>query len=101
MIPETVVINKNKKSIQFDYVNNTHLILRASYLRAYSPSAENKNRHKSFDIDKKKEMYGDVLIHKVEAVGNYAIRIVFNDGHNTGIFSWEYLYKLGSSFQSS
>ncbi len=100
MIPETVTINKNKKSIQFDYVNNTHLILRASYLRAFSPSAENKNKQKSY-MDKKKEMYGEVLIHKVEAVGNYAIRIIFDDGHNTGIFSWEYLYKLGSRFQSS
>ena len=101
MIPEVVTINKNKKSIQFDYLNNTHLILKTSYLRACSPSAENKNRHKSFDIDKKTEMYSDVLIHKVEAVGNYALRIIFDDGHNTGIFSWEYIYKLGSRFQSS
>ena len=37
----------------------------------------------------------DVLIIKIEGVGNYAIRIIFDDGHNTGIYSWEYLHEIG------
>ena len=42
-----------------------------------------------------------IMINKIEAVGNYAIRIIFDDGHNTGIFSWEYIYTIGSRLQDS
>ncbi len=103
MVPKSVILNKNKKSIQFEYHNDSHLLLTSSYLRAYSPSAENKHKQnllvKSKELDKK--IYEYVLIKKIEAVGNYAIRIIFDDGHNTGIFSWEYIYKLGSRFRDS
>ena len=40
-------------------------------------------------------MLPNILIKKIEGVGNYAIRISFNDGHNTGIYSWEYLHEIG------
>ena len=104
MVPKSVTLNKNKKSIQLEYHNNSHLLLTSSYLRALSPSAENKHQHKNLLENSKKldqERYKSVLIRKVEAVGNYAIRIFFDDGHNTGIFSWEYIYKIGSRFKNS
>ena len=101
MIPKTVTLNKNKKSIQFEYPNHTYLLLTSSYLRACSPSAENKNKQNELEVSKKIKAFNSVLINKVEAVGNYAIRIIFDDGHNTGIFSWEYIYTIGSRFQDS
>ncbi len=96
MTPKSVTLNANKKSIQFEYDDNTHLLLNASYLRAVSPSAENKNRLKSVETFKKQEIFSKVSIDKIEAVGNYAIRIIFSDGHNTGIYSWEYIFNIGS-----
>ena len=76
-------------------------MLTSSYLRACSPSAENKGKLRKTDISEMKEVFNSVMINKVEAVGNYAIRIIFDDGHNTGIFSWEYIYSIGSRLQDS
>ena len=101
MIPKSVTLNRNKKSIQLEYPNNTFLLLTSSYLRACSPSAENKNILRKTDISERKDAFNSVIINKVEAVGNYAIRIIFNDGHDTGIFSWEYIYTIGSRLQDS
>lgn len=101
MTPKSVTLNKNKKSIQLEYPNNTFLLLTSSYLRACSPSAENKDRLRELDVRKRKEFFDSVMIKKVEAVGNYAIRIIFDDGHKTGIFSWEYIYMIGSRLQDS
>mgnify|MGYP001385795047 CR=1 FL=1 len=103
MVPISVTLNKNKKSIQFEYHNNSHLLLTSSYLRACSPSAENKNKQNLLGESKELDLkiFEFVLIKKIEAVGNYAIRIIFDDGHNTGIFSWEYIYKIGSRSQDS
>ena len=101
MTPKSVTLNKNKKSIQLEYPNNTFLLLTSSYLRACSPSAENKDRLRELDVRKRKEFFDSVMIKKVEAVGNYAIRIIYDDGHKTGIFSWEYIYMIGSRLQDS
>lgn len=101
MIPKSVTLNKNKRSIQLEYPNNTFLLLTSSYLRACSPSAENKDKLRESDVSKRKEVFNSVMINKVEPVGNYAIRIIFDDGHSTGIFSWDYIYIIGSRFQDS
>tara|TARA_B100001248_G_C27347138_1_gene439334 strand:+ start:701 stop:1006 length:306 start_codon:yes stop_codon:yes gene_type:complete len=101
MIPKAVTLNKNKKSIQLEYPNNKFLLLTSSYLRACSPSADNKDKLRELNVSRSKQAFNSVMINKIEAVGNYAIRIVFDDGHNTGIFSWEYIYIIGSRLQDS
>ena len=101
MIPKAVTLNKNKKSIQLEYPNNKFLLLTSSYLRACSPSADNKDKLRELNVSRSKQAFNSVMINKIEAVGNYAIRIVFDDGHNTGIFSWEYIYTIGSRLQDS
>ena len=101
MIPKSVTLNKNKKSIQIQYENNSYLLLSSSYLRANSPSAENRSKHSSRNFKNSEEKHKNVLISRIEGVGNYAIRIIFDDGHNTGIFSWEYIFDIGSKAQSS
>ena len=71
--------------------------LDASFLRTHSPSAENQGESDIFgkvsggtNITE----FPNVKILKVSPVGNYAIRILFSDGHSTGIYSWDYLRKL-------
>ena len=99
MIPKSVKLSINKKSIQIEYENNNYLVLRSSFLRRYIPSAENK--HNKDRLRPQDIRSSGVLINKIEAVGNYAVRVIFDDGHNTGIFSWEYLYKIGTKAQNS
>ncbi len=97
MIPDSVKVNDDKKSLLISYEKQNFLVLSSSVLRAKSPSAENKKNLKLTDLSN----YKGILIKKVERVGNYAIRIIFSDGHNTGIYSWEYLYNIGVKNQNS
>lgn len=90
MIPEKIKLLKPKNQLQFYYENGQCLLLNGSFLRAASPSAENKNSAMKPNPQK----FINVKINKIEKVGNYALRIIFSDGHSTGIFSWEYIYKL-------
>ena len=101
MTPQSVILNKNKKGIQVEYDNNSYLLLDSSYLRACSPSAENKANLRENDVKKLRVVFSHVLIKEIESVGNYAIKILFDDGHDTGIFSWKYLHEIGSKIQDS
>ena len=97
MIPLSVKLNANKKSLQITYKNEKFLIVSSAFLRACSPSAENKKNTKNPN----RNLYRNISIKRIESVGNYAIRLVFSDGHNTGIYSWEYLFQVGTMFQNS
>ena len=66
--------------------------LSAESLRVFSPSAEVRGHSPEQSVLQTGKKH--IGIKKIEAVGNYAIRIVFDDGHDTGIFSWEYLREL-------
>ena len=81
-------------SLNFD---NEEFKLDAEYLRVYSPSAEVMGHapgQEVLQIGKE-----DVLIQNIVPVGNYAIQIIFDDGHDTGIFTWDYLYELGAEYE--
>ena len=91
MTPKSIKLSNDKKSIIIEYNNDEYLVLLSSKLRALSPSAENKSNLNNPDFG----AHNKVLINKIEKVGNYAIRILFSDSHNTGIFSWDYLYEIG------
>jgi DUF971 family protein len=72
--------------------------LSAEYLRVMSPSAEVQGHSAA----ERKTVGGkqNVAIIQVEPVGNYAVRLVFDDMHSTGIYSWRYLHELGSQYQT-
>ncbi|MAZ46713.1 MAG: hypothetical protein CMM98_03975 [Rickettsiales bacterium] len=97
MIPNSVKLSSDKRSLQIEYDKKNFLILSSSFLRAHTPSVENKNNLNSPDIKR----FSEVLIKKVEKVGNYAVRISFTDGHNTGIYSWDFLYEIGLKSQTA
>ncbi len=85
---------ENVLNIAFD--DGTTANLPAEYLRVESPSAEVQGH----SPDQRQLVPGKrhVNITKLEPTGNYAIRLIFSDGHDTGIFSWDYLHRLGQEY---
>ena len=90
--PTEIRVSKDRKTLTLGYVAGETHDLAAELLRVESPSAEVQGH----DPSQKKLVPGkkDVTISGIEPVGNYAIRIIFDDGHDTGIFSWAVLDKL-------
>ena len=91
--PEEIRLAKSKSLLDVRFDNGKSFSLSAELLRVESPSAEVQGHgpgQKTTPFGKQ-----DILISSIEPVGNYAIRIGFSDGHNTGIFSWSTLYDYG------
>ncbi len=93
--PKPVSINLKKKSrlLKIDFDDDSSFELSCELLRVYSPSAEVRGHgpgQEVLQIGKE-----NVSINDVEAVGNYAIKLVFDDGHDSGIYTWDFLYDLG------
>ncbi len=91
--PLKVKLLKKDKTLTVCYDDGSEFTYTAEYLRVESPSAEVQGHGAS-----QKNIVGgrqNVAINQIESVGNYAIRIHFDDKHNTGIYSWNYLHQLG------
>ena len=97
MKPNSIKVLKKERKVLFYYEDGNCLLLECKILRALSPSAENKKNIKNPDINR----HNSVNINKVEMVGNYALRFFFDDGHNTGIFSWEYIIEISRLHSNS
>src|SRR5208337_4182339 len=83
-------LNPQKTELSVTFTDGTVSSLSAEFLRVVSPSAEVQGHSPS----ERKLVPGkrDVTIRAIEPIGNYAVRLVFSDGHNTGLYSWHYLY---------
>ena len=92
--PNELRVFKNEGRIEIDFSDGKNYVLPAEYLRVESPSAEVQG-HGGPTTKKIVAGRRHVRIVQVEPVGNYAIRIKFDDLHDTGIFTWRYLYGLG------
>ena len=95
--PTEIRLRKAEKVLEIDFDNGVTFKLPAELLRVESPSAEVQGH----GPHQKQVVAGrfHVGITAVEPVGNYAVRIVFDDLHDTGIYSWSYLYELGERQQ--
>ncbi len=93
--PTELRLSKDKRSLRVTFDDGQSFDLAAEYLRVTSPSAEVQGHSPS----ERKTVPGkkDVTILAVEPVGNYAVKLVFDDMHSTGIFGWDYLYTLGAT----
>jgi DUF971 family protein len=91
--PVELRLGKDRKVLTVSFDNGEHYSLDAEYLRVHSPSAEVQGH----SPDERKTVPGKrhVAILEIQPVGNYAVRLVFDDLHSTGIFSWDYLSELG------
>jgi DUF971 family protein len=96
MMPRTVTelrLDRARRTLHVSFDDASRFALPAEYLRVESPSAEVQGH----GPDQRTIVPGcrDVGISAIEPVGNYAVRLVFDDRHDTGIYSWEYLHELG------
>jgi DUF971 family protein len=91
--PTELRLRKDRKALSVAFDSGESFALDAEYLRVRSPSAEVQGH----SPDERKTVAGkqDVAILEVLPVGNYAVRLVFDDLHSTGIYSWDYLLDLG------
>jgi DUF971 family protein len=92
--PLEIKLERNPSALSVRFEGGEEFVLPAEYLRVESPSAEVKG-HGGGEMP---PVAGkrDVEIVKIEPVGNYAIRLIFDDGHSTGLYSWPLLYGLGA-----
>jgi DUF971 family protein len=93
MQPTDIRLHKKSGILELHYADGTAHNLPAEFLRVYSPSAEVRGHGVGQEVLQVGKLH--VKISKLETVGHYAIRLHFDDDHNTGIYSWEYLRELG------
>ena len=93
IVPEEIRVARDKKRLVVTFPSAGRFAFPAEFLRVNSPSAEVQGHGPGQRVLVSGKR--DVGIAGIEAVGNYAILIRFDDGHDTGIFSWRYLYELG------
>jgi len=91
--PLSLKLRTRSRVLAVDFSDGAHFELPFEYLRVYSPSAEVRGHgpgQETLQVGKH-----EVVITKIEPVGHYAVRLVFDDGHDTGLYTWAYLYELG------
>lgn len=93
-VPEALTVHAQSRVLEIAFTDGARFRIPFELMRVYSPSAEVQGHgpgQETLQTGKR-----DVRVTAVEAVGNYAVQPTFSDGHDTGIFTWEYLYFLGS-----
>jgi DUF971 family protein len=97
--PTDIKLHQVSRLLEIRFDDGAHFQLPCEYLRVFSPSAEVRGHGPGQEVlQTGKE---DVNIMAIEPVGNYAVRLVFSDGHHTGLYSWEVLYDLGIHQESN
>ena len=91
MLPTDIKLHKASKTLSLKYASGEEYHLPAEFLRVHSPSAEVQGHGKPI------LQFGKIGVglSKVEPAGQYALKLTFDDGHDSGLFTWEYLYQLG------
>ena len=93
--PTEINLHQMSRTLDISFDDGEKFTYSCEYLRCFSPSAEVQGHGPGEEVLQVGKEF--VNIDKIEPVGNYAISLHFNDGHNTGIYSWETLYKLGKN----
>jgi len=91
--PSAIKLHRKSCLLEVSFDNETFQ-LPAEYLRVYSPSAEVKGHGPGEEVLQLNKQ--DVAITGIEPQGHYAIKLIFSDGHDSGIYAWQYLYELGT-----
>lgn len=98
-IPTELNLHRKSRVLEITFNDGSHFNLPCEYLRVFSPSAEVRGHgpgQEKLQVGKE-----EVGIDQILPVGNYAVSIHFDDGHNTGIYSWETLYNLGKQHETN
>ena len=96
LIPTRIKLNKSSKTLELGYADGQQFALPAEFLRVHSPSAEVQGHGKPI------LQYGkiNVALTDVQPAGNYALKLTFDDGHDSGIFTWNSLHELATQHTS-
>ncbi|RKZ50077.1 MAG: 1-(5-phosphoribosyl)-5-((5-phosphoribosylamino)methylideneamino)imidazole-4-carboxamide isomerase [Gammaproteobacteria bacterium] len=93
--PELINLHQKSRILEIAFDDGQNFELSCELLRVYSPSAEVKGHGPGQSVlQTGKE---NVSIKEIEPVGHYAVKLIFDDGHETGLYSWAYLYELGEN----
>ena len=93
--PESINLHQQSRILEITFSDGHHFELSCELLRVYSPSAEVKGHGPGQSVlQTGKE---NISIIRIEPVGHYAVKLIFDDGHETGLYSWAYLYELGEN----
>jgi len=94
-IPTEIKLHQISRKLEIAFDNGTRFELPYEFLRVYSPSAEVRGHgpgQEVLQVGKK-----NIEIKGIEPIGSYAVQLMFSDGHDTGLYSWDYLYELGEN----
>ncbi|MGL6071860.1 gamma-butyrobetaine hydroxylase-like domain-containing protein [Craterilacuibacter sp.] len=97
--PTEIKLHTLSRMLEIAFDDGASFTLPCEYLRVYSPSAEVRGHgvgQETLQVGKKQ-----VAITALEPVGHYALKIVFDDGHDSGLYSWDYLYLLGRDYETN
>lgn len=94
--PSAIRVSTDKSTLSIHYVEGDSFSLSAEYLRVFSPSAEVRGHGRGQEVLQFGKRH--VVISGLEKAGNYALRITFSDGHDSGIYSWSYLSELAENY---
>jgi DUF971 family protein len=92
-IPSDIRLHRKSRLVEIAYESGERFELACEFLRVFTPSAEARGHgpgQETLQTGKR-----DVEIERIEPVGTYAVRFVFSDGHDSGLYSWDLLYNLG------
>lgn len=90
-IPSKIKLHKASRILELRYADGRGFELPAEFLRVHSPSAEVQGHGRPVLQTGKQ----NVALVGIEPAGNYALKLIFDDGHDSGLYSWDYLYQLG------
>ncbi|TSE34818.1 gamma-butyrobetaine hydroxylase-like domain-containing protein [Tepidimonas charontis] len=93
-IPEAITVHGASRVLEVRFSDGAHFRIPFELMRVYSPSAEVQGHGPGQAVLQTGKRHVDIVA--LEPVGNYAVQPTFSDGHDSGIFTWEYLYFLGS-----
>jgi DUF971 family protein len=96
--PTEIKLHQKSRVLEISYSDGSRFELPYEFLRVYSPSAEVRGHGPGQEVLQSGKKDVDIL--SLEPVGSYAVQPHFSDKHSTGIYSWEYLYDLGTHRQS-
>ena len=95
--PVEITLRRRSRVLEVAWADGTRYALSFEYLRVHSPSAEVQGHGPGQDVLQiAKE---NVVLKGIEPVGNYAVRLSFDDGHDTGLYTWKYLAELGTGYE--
>lgn len=91
-MPVAITLQQRSRLLEISFEDGLSAQLSHEFLRVYSPSAEVRGHGKGQEVLQVGKQ--DVSITDIEQIGNYAVKLVFSDGHDSGLYSWSYLYEL-------